>query len=239
MQRVARYSVLRRVRLAAARRIAPVRPALRTQLRSAPAGSTSHAAQLTLDALFGTSVRHSSTAPAPPPPTAAAGGSKAVPGVPYSHLTVGVPAESGEGERRVALVPATVAQLVKKGLRVVVQRGAGAAASFSDADYEAAGAKMVDAKEALAADVVVKVRPPTREEVQGMKKGANVVSFVYPGRNKELLDAMADKGLNVFAMDCVPRISRAQVWRARARVRTHAAASRVTSCSACRMLAGV
>lgn len=85
-------------------------------------------------------------------------------GVPYSELTVGVPRESAAGERRVAQSPGSVAALTKAGFGVRVERGAGAEAQFRDADYEAAGAVMVDRNAAFAADVVCKVNPPAMGE---------------------------------------------------------------------------
>jgi NAD(P) transhydrogenase subunit alpha len=117
-------------------------------------------------------------------------------------------------ERRVAVSPPTVARLVKAGWEVVVERNAGEQASFPDSEYVAAGATLVDAKTAWQADVVVKVRPPALDngtcEADGMRKGATLISFLFPGQNPELVAHLASHGINALAIDCIPRISRAQ-----------------------------
>jgi NAD(P) transhydrogenase subunit alpha len=117
-------------------------------------------------------------------------------------------------ERRVAVSPPTVARLVKAGWEVVVERDAGEKASFPDREYEAAGATLVDAKTAWQADVVVKVRPPALEngacEADAMRKGATLISFLFPGQNPELVAHLAKHEINALAIDQIPRISRAQ-----------------------------
>jgi NAD(P) transhydrogenase subunit alpha len=127
-------------------------------------------------------------------------------------MTIGVPREIHAGERRVAATPDTVAQLLKLGYQVDIERGAGALAAFSDDAYQAAGARIVDDAHALwsNADVVIKVRPPSLEEAQRLKPGATLIGFVWPAQNQTLLDALAARNVTVLAMDCVPRISRAQ-----------------------------
>jgi len=147
--------------------------------------------------------------------SAAAAAQPAAKGIPFSELTVGVPKETFENERRVALSPAAAATLIKNGFSVSVEAGAGFEAKFMDADYAAAGCKIVDsASAAFASDIVLKVRPPAMEEVPLVKDGGHLISFVYPAQNKDLLDALAEKKATVFGMECVPRISRAQVFDA-------------------------
>uniref|UniRef100_A0A0G4GI47 NAD(P) transhydrogenase, mitochondrial n=1 Tax=Chromera velia CCMP2878 TaxID=1169474 RepID=A0A0G4GI47_9ALVE len=129
--------------------------------------------------------------------------------------TVGVPKETYPNENRVAQTPATVAQLTKKGYQVVVQAGAGRNAEFLDSAYQEAGAKIVpDQKEVMQSDYIVKVRGPTKEDIEEMKKGAALMSFLYPAQNPDLVEALMKKEITSFAMDCVPRISRAQVFDA-------------------------
>lgn len=134
--------------------------------------------------------------------------------VKYSDIAVGVPKETFDSEARVAVTPAGVATLLKAGFKAVnVQSGAGAAADFSDEAYKAAGATIVDAKGALSQDLVLKVRPPTDAEVGQMKDNVRLISYIYPARNKELLDQLAAKKATVIGMDCIPRtISRAQTF---------------------------
>ena len=136
---------------------------------------------------------------------------------PFSQLTVGVPREVYPGERRVALTPANVALLLKKGYgKVLVERGAGTQAEFHDEAYEKAGATLVDGPQAVwsAADVVLKVRGPAVDEVDSIRERQTVISFLQPAQNKDLVDKIAAKKATSFAMDMVPRISRAQVFDA-------------------------
>ncbi|KAL1892570.1 hypothetical protein Cpir12675_004499 [Ceratocystis pirilliformis] len=136
---------------------------------------------------------------------------------PYSALTVGVPTEVYPGERRVAVAPANVAVLLKKGFaHVIVQSGAGALAGFLDSAYLAAGATIV-AEPSLVwknSDIVLKVRSPSLDEVSHVKAGHTILSFVQPVQNKALVDKIAAQKATLFAMDMVPRISRAQVFDA-------------------------
>lgn len=135
-------------------------------------------------------------------------------GIPCSNLTIGVPKESFTKECRVAVTPAAVKTLIKEGFSVNVEDGAGAAANFTNKDYEEAGAKIKSKVEAFGADIVLKVRSPAVEEIDLLKEGSNLISFVYPAQNKELLDKLATRKATLFGMDCVPRISRAQVFDA-------------------------
>ena len=118
-------------------------------------------------------------------------------------------------ERRVAASPAVVTRWLKAGWSVCVERGAGELASYPDAQYEATGATLVDRAEAWASDIVLKLRPPVVEadgacEADAMRDGATLISYIFPAQDQKLVDALARKRLNVLAMDCVPRISRAQ-----------------------------
>ena len=123
-------------------------------------------------------------------------------------MRIGVPRETAAGERRVALVPEVVAKLVEAGHTVVVERGAGSAASFADAQYEEAGATLADS--AWDADAVVKVQKPTGEEAGRLRSGAVLIGFLQPLTDKEGIDRLAAAGVIGFAMESVPRITRAQ-----------------------------
>ena len=122
---------------------------------------------------------------------------------------IGVPRETAAGEKRVATVPEVVEKLLKLGFRVAVQSGAGEAANFSDDAYRAAGADIVS-EVWDKADIVFKVRAPSLAEVELMRPGAALVSFLWPAQNPELMQRLAARKLTVLAMDSVPRISRAQ-----------------------------
>lgn len=126
---------------------------------------------------------------------------------------IAVTKETRAGETRVAATPETVKKLAGAGFTVVVQAGAGIAASYPDADYEAAGAKLAKtAKEALKdADVLFKVRAPEAAEIAALKKGAIVAAALNPHQDKETLDALAKAGASAIAMEFIPRITRAQV----------------------------
>ncbi|KAJ7109461.1 NAD(P) transhydrogenase beta subunit-domain-containing protein [Mycena epipterygia] len=138
-------------------------------------------------------------------------------GTPYSSLTVGAPREIYPNERRVALTPQNAALLRKKGFaKVLVEKNAGVHAQFLDEQYTEAGATIVSREEVFkAADILLKVRPPLEgQESQQIKEGSTVISFLYPVQNKGIVDALASRKVNAFAMDLIPRISRAQVFDA-------------------------
>jgi NAD(P) transhydrogenase subunit alpha len=122
---------------------------------------------------------------------------------------IAVPRETAPGEKRVATVPEVVEKLIKLGFRVAVQSGAGDAANFSDDSYRAAGTEIVGDVWA-SADIVFKVRAPSMAEVELMRAGTTLVSFIWPAQSPELMQALAAKKATVLAMDSVPRISRAQ-----------------------------
>ena len=127
-------------------------------------------------------------------------------------VKIGAPKEIFEGEARVAMTPDSALQLQKLGHECFIQAGEGHAAGFADAAYQAAGVTVLDSAAALfdSVDVVAKVRPPQDAEVALLKPGKTLISFFYPGQNKELLEAANGTGATVIAMDMVPRISRAQ-----------------------------
>ncbi len=128
-------------------------------------------------------------------------------------LTIGVPRETFAGEKRVATVPEVVEKLIKLGFGVNVEAGAGAAANFDDASYEAAGARIAGSAAELYAgsDMIFKVRAPTPDEIALMKPGSTLVSFVWPAQNPDLMQALASARLTVLAIDSLPRqLSRAQ-----------------------------
>ncbi len=127
-------------------------------------------------------------------------------------IRVAVPKETVPGERRVALVPDVVARMAKQGYEVWVEKGAGEGAFYPDAAYEAAGAKLVEGKEALypEADLVLKIQPPSEEEVDLMKEGAVVVGFMQPHRYPERVRRLVERKVNAFALELIPRITRAQ-----------------------------
>ena len=128
-------------------------------------------------------------------------------------MIVGVPKETGPGERRVALVPASVSDLAKAKLEVLVEAGAGAAAGFPDAAYEAKGARVATRAEVLkAAEVLLRVRlqASAPEELSGLRKGQVLIGLLDPLGSPEGMRALAGSGVTGFAMELIPRITRAQ-----------------------------
>jgi NAD(P) transhydrogenase subunit alpha len=125
-------------------------------------------------------------------------------------LKMAVPKETYAGERRVALVPAIADRFAKLGVEVLIQSGAGAGCHIADADYTSA--TIVDSAESLyrEADVVLRVQPPTEDEIAAMKEGCVVAGMMLPSRYPERVANMRDRRLLSFAMELVPRISRAQ-----------------------------
>ncbi|XP_063137853.1 NAD(P) transhydrogenase, mitochondrial isoform X4 [Rattus norvegicus] len=146
--------------------------------------------------------------------------SPAKPGIPYKQLTVGVPKEIFQNEKRVALSPAGVQALVKQGFNVVVESGAGEASKFPDDLYRAAGAQIQGTKEVLASDLVVKVRAPMvnptlgAHEADFLKPSGTLISFIYPAQNPDLLNKLSERKTTVLAMDQVPRVTIAQGYDA-------------------------
>ncbi len=133
-----------------------------------------------------------------------------VPGLP---MRIGVPKETAAGEHRVALVPEVVGKLKAKGLDVLVQRGAGTDALLPDAAFADAGAEIVgpsDTGELWRADVVVKISPPTAEEIGLLGSGSILIGFLAPLTSPQTTSALAQAKATAFAMEAIPRISRAQ-----------------------------
>lgn len=125
--------------------------------------------------------------------------------------SVGVVKESGDGERRVALVPKAVHTLAGRGLEVVVEAGAGQGALLPDDLYTEAGATIGDA---WGADVVVKVAPPTAREVARLRSGQTLIGFLAPRDADNQIEALKKAGVQAFALEAIPRISRAQAMDA-------------------------
>ena len=127
-------------------------------------------------------------------------------------MKIGAPKEIMKGENRVAMTPDSAAQLKKLGHECFIQSGAGEAASFSDKDYRAAGVTVVSTAKKLfsSVDVVCKVRPTTSAELKTLKKGQTLIGFFNPGGDEKALKQASVQGVNVIAMEMVPRISRAQ-----------------------------
>ncbi len=124
-------------------------------------------------------------------------------------MQIGIPAETLAGETRVAATPETVKKLVAAGHALQVQSGAGVAASVTDAAYEAAGARIVDAAQALGSELVLKVRSPSADELAQMKPGSVLVGMLNPF-DAEGLSRVAAAGLTAFALEAAPRTTRAQ-----------------------------
>ena len=131
---------------------------------------------------------------------------------------IGIPNEVHPGENRVAATPETAKVLQKMGFEVLVECGAGADASYSDAAYEQAGCKLISQAETLwaEADIVMKVRPPEMHPILGcheaelLNEGGTLISFLWPAQNAELLEKLAARKATALSMDAIPRISRAQ-----------------------------
>ncbi len=127
-------------------------------------------------------------------------------------MKVGCPREILAGEKRVAMTPDSVRQILKLGYDCVIETGAGAAAGFADAAYEEAGAEVVKTATTLwkQSDIVVKVRGVAAKEEKQLRPDQTVISLFWPGQNAALLETFSKAGTNAIAMDMVPRISRAQ-----------------------------
>lgn len=132
-------------------------------------------------------------------------------------MKIAVAKEIEVGERRVALIPDMVARLVKQGLEVLVEAGAGERAYFPDTAYEAAGAQIVATPEELwtSADLLLKVSPPQergdgKAEISFLSPGATIISFLNPLGNPEAIEALAEHQITAFSLEMIPRSSRAQ-----------------------------
>ena len=129
-------------------------------------------------------------------------------------MRVGVPKESREGERRVALIPDVVQSLTGGGIEVAVESGAGESAGHPDSEYSDAGASVGSADDAWGADVVVKVALPTIEEIGRLRSAQVLIGHLAPLTSGETTKALADAGVTSFAMEAIPRITRAQAMDA-------------------------
>lgn len=125
-------------------------------------------------------------------------------------MRIGVPRESRAGETLVAATATTASRLVKLGYDVVVESGAGGAASQPDEAYAEAGVAVGSTEDVWSSDVVVKINAPSDDEIARLRRGATVVSLMAPARSPELVERLSAAGVTALAMDAVPRISRAQ-----------------------------
>lgn len=127
-------------------------------------------------------------------------------------MKVCIPAEINTGELRVAATPKTVLRLKKQGFEVFVEKNAGLKSNFSNEEFIESGAQILNTTKDLyeTADIILKVLAPTNDEIDMMKKGQVILSFLWPAQNPDLLEKLSKKGVNAIAMDAIPRISRAQ-----------------------------
>lgn len=126
-------------------------------------------------------------------------------------MQIGVPLESLSSETRVALIPAAVDRLVKKGFKVTIEKGLGQNAQFSDVDYTKAGAQIADHNQILStSDIVLRIRKPSLQEIPLLKKGGLHISFLDPFNEKELVKAFAAQGVSAISMEMIPRSTIAQ-----------------------------
>jgi len=130
---------------------------------------------------------------------------------PLSEIKIGVLKEIEEKEKRVAQVPSTIEKLIKQGYNVTIEEGAGLKSNFSDNDYIKSGG-IISTRDKIfnESDVLLKVRAPNENEINLLNNKSHLISFLYPLRNKEIINKIKEKGATSFAMDCVPRITRAQ-----------------------------
>lgn len=125
-------------------------------------------------------------------------------------MIIGIPKETRSDESRVAAVPDTVKKLIAMGFSVAVEKGAGDGALIPDAAYEAVGASLVTTAKALSADLVFKVRPPSQDEIDNMSSGATIISLMEPYSDTDTGAMLNAAGISGYALELVPRITRAQ-----------------------------
>lgn len=127
-------------------------------------------------------------------------------------MIIGAIKESASGERRVAVTPDSVKKLVKLGYQVLIESDCGAEANFPDSFYQSSGAEVLPDRDTVLAqvDLLVKVNLPQSDEILLCKEGCGVISFVWPAKNESLVELLKQRNITTLAMDCVPRISRAQ-----------------------------
>ncbi|RIY37910.1 Re/Si-specific NAD(P)(+) transhydrogenase subunit alpha [Psittacicella gerlachiana] len=129
-------------------------------------------------------------------------------------MQIGIRKEAHTNENRVALTPTGTAKLIKLGYQVVIETGAGLASTYPDHMYTQAGATVVSREQVYNSDIILAVTPPELEEVPLLKENSTLISFIYPGQNPALVEALQAKNITSLAMDMVPRISRAQAMDA-------------------------
>lgn len=127
-----------------------------------------------------------------------------------NKLTLGVPKETAQNERRVALTPDGVKKYVAAGHKVLIESGAGEGAFITDKAYEEAGGTIVPTKDAFGADLVLKVQRPSSDEVKMLRPGAALLAFLSPMVNTDLVRELQDQKTVAFSMDAIPRTTRAQ-----------------------------
>jgi len=127
-------------------------------------------------------------------------------------MKIGIPKEIHPGEKRVATTPIVAEQIIKLGFDVSIESGAGLESDISDEAYKEAGCTIRKTAKTLwkNADIVLKVRPPEIDETELLSKDGNLISFIWPAQNDQLIQQLAAKNATVLAMDCVPRLSRSQ-----------------------------
>ena len=127
-------------------------------------------------------------------------------------MKVGIPKEIEENETRVSLIPQTVKKLTQRGIEVLIESRAGEGSFFKDKDYEDSGARIVkSASEVyLACDIIIKIRKPQEQEINKIKEGAVLVSLLYGSQNPDIVQKLSTRKITAFALDSVPRITRAQ-----------------------------
>ena len=131
-------------------------------------------------------------------------------------MKVGIPKEVSVGERRVAATPDTTKKLIEMGFEVVLEAGAGVEASYFDASYEEAGARIGTREQVWGeSDLILKVEPPTASEAGSIKEGAHLISFIWPDENQDAVQALQARNVTCIAMERIPRITRAQKMDAR------------------------
>ena len=131
-------------------------------------------------------------------------------------MIIGAIKESLPGERRVAATPQSVAKLIKLGYDVVVESGCGITANFPDSLYVKAGAEVLNDQASVLgrSDITVKVTPPQTDEINSLREGSTLISFIVPAKNEEAIGQLRRRNVTTLAMDRVPRISRAQKFDA-------------------------
>ena len=125
-------------------------------------------------------------------------------------LTIGIPKETTPKETRVALTPNISKQLVNKGFEIYVESNAGAKCCFDDNSFTESGAKITDIQKVYQCDVIVKINPPSNEEVKMIKEGSTLISLLFAQTNSTLISKLCEKKISAFSLDAIPRTSLAQ-----------------------------